>query len=1423
MSVTTTGAGAAAAWNSSRWAFGTVAPAAAAMTCVDHPNHAGPGTFTETMTITAPAAAGTYNLYLYAYNGDACASGQSALFTRANALDNVAPTVTINQAVGQVDPTNGATINFTVVFSEPVVGFATGDVTLSGTAGATTGTVTGGPTTYNVAVTGMTGSGTVIATIGAGVATDPAGNPNAASTSADNTVTRDVTAPTVTINQAVGQPDPTNTSPILFTVVFSEPVTGFITGDVTVGGTSGGAKTGTVSGGPTTYTVSVTGMTTSGTVVATIAANRATDLVGNANTASTSTDNTVTWDVTGPTVTINQAVGQPDPANTSPILFTVVFNEPAVGFATGDVTIGGTSGGVKIGTVSGGPTTFTVSVTGMTTPGTVTATIAAGVATDGVGNLNSASTSADNTVTWDNVAPTVTINQAVGQVDPTNGATINFTVVFSEPVVGFATGDVTLSGTAGATTGTVTGGPTTYNVAVTGMTGSGTVIATIGAGVATDPAGNPNAASTSADNTVTRDVTAPTVTINQAVGQPDPTNTSPILFTVVFSEPVTGFITGDVTVGGTSGGAKTGTVSGGPTTYTVSVTGMTTSGTVVATIAANRATDLVGNANTASTSTDNTVTWDVTGPTVTINQAVGQPDPANTSPILFTVVFNEPAVGFATGDVTIGGTSGGVKIGTVSGGPTTFTVSVTGMTTPGTVTATIAAGVATDGVGNLNSASTSADNTVTWDNVAPTVTINQAVGQVDPTNGATINFTVVFSEPVVGFATGDVTLSGTAGATTGTVTGGPTTYNVAVTGMTGSGTVIATIGAGVATDPAGNPNAASTSADNTVTRDVTAPVATIDLQAGSDTGVSNSDDITNAASLIFNVTFSESVAGLAANDFSNVGTAIGCTVVAPVGAGAAYTVTLNGCGQGTVILQLRVSAVTDAVGNPNAVTDGPTVTIDRTAPTVTINQAVGQADPTNASPINFTAAFSEPVAGFTTGDVALSGTAGATTGTVSGGPATYNVAVTGMTISGTVIANIAAAVATDIAGNANTAATFADHTVTWDNVAPTVTINQAVGQVDPTNTSPITFTVVFSEPVVGFVTGDVTVGGTSGGAKTGTVSGGPTTYAVTVTGMTTPGTVIASLAAGVATDAAGNGNIASTSADNTVSWDATPPTVTIDQAVGQADPTNASPILFTVVFGEPVVGFATGDVTFGGTAGGAKVGTVSGGPTTYTVSVTGMTTSGTVIASIGAGVATDPTGNPNVASTSTDNTVTWNRATHLAFQQQPTDTSYGSTITPAVTVRILDASGLVVTESSASVTLVLAPAGPTLGGTLTVAAVNGVATFSGLSVDQIGTYTLNASSVGLTGATSASFKILPAALTITATDRTKTYGAVVTFAGTEFSVSGLLNADTVTSVTLTSPGAPAAPPWPAAPIRSPPRRRSGPACPTTRSPTSPAP
>src|SRR5205823_3328456 len=126
----------------------------------------------------------------------------------------------------------------------------------------------------------------------------------------------------------------------------------------------------------------------------------------------------------------------------------------------------------------------------------------------------------------------------------------------------------------------------------------------------------------------------------------------------------------------------------------------------------------------------------------------------------------------------------------------------------------------------------------------------------------------------------------------------------------------------------------------------------------------------------------------------------------------------------------------------------------------------------------------------------------------------------------------------DAAGNLSAQSSSASATTPAppDATPPAVTINQAAGQADPTSSSPINFTAVFSEPVSGFSSAGVTLSGTAGGTKTAAVSGGPSTYNVAVSGMTTAGTVLASIAAGVASDAAGNGNTASTSTDNSVSF-----------------------------------------------------------------------------------------------------------------------------------------------------------------------------------------------------------------------------------------------------------------------------------------------
>ncbi|MCY2993192.1 MAG: hypothetical protein NTY19_35705 [Planctomycetota bacterium] len=126
--------------------------------------------------------------------------------------------------------------------------------------------------------------------------------------------------------------------------------------------------------------------------------------------------------------------------------------------------------------------------------------------------------------------------------------------------------------------------------------------------------------------------------------------------------------------------------------------------------------------------------------------------------------------------------------------------------------------VALDNVGHREAVPTTADAETTVDGTPPSVTINQAAGQADPASTAPVHFTVVFSEPVTGFTAADVLLSGTVlGALAATVTAvDMTTYDVAVSGLAGNGTVTAAVVAGAAVDVAGNLSQASTSQDDTV-------------------------------------------------------------------------------------------------------------------------------------------------------------------------------------------------------------------------------------------------------------------------------------------------------------------------------------------------------------------------------------------------------------------------------------------------------------------------------------------------------------------------------------------------------------------------------------------------------------------------------
>src|SRR6059058_4152657 len=161
--------------------------------------------------------------------------------------------------------------------------------------------------------------------------------------------------------------------------------------------------------------------------------------------------------------------------------------------------------------------------------------------------------------------------------------------------------------------------------------------------------------------------------------------------------------------------------------------------------------------------------------------------------------------------------------------------------------------------------------------------------------------------------------------------------------------------------------------------------------------------------------------------------------------------------------------------------------------------------------------------------------------------------------------------------------------------------------------------------------------------------------------------------------------------------------------------------------------------------------TLSGSATVSAVS--GLATFGDLsINTSGTGYTLTATATGLTGATSTPFGVTPGAATHLVFTVQPANATAGTTLTPAVQVAAQDAAGNTVPSFSGSVTVALGgtnPAGGTLAGTTTVAAVNGVASFATLSIDKSGSYWLTATApaTGLSGGTSNDFSIAAGAAT----------------------------------------------------------------------------
>ncbi len=408
------------------------------------------------------------------------------------------------------------------------------------------------------------------------------------------------------------------------------------------------------------------------------------------------------------------------PTNADTLIFRATFDESVQNVTAGDFSVSASTAGITgVNQISASIYDVTVSGGNLASfSGTVGLDLASGQdIQDLAGNaLPTSEPGTDETYLVDNIDPSIPTGLLPADISYTNDTT------------------PTLSWNASTDTGGSGLRTTdTYRVVVNGTpsrdyyTANTSYTPTLAEGVFTwhvyarDNAGNTSAWSSL--YTLNIDTTAPDVTINQASTQDDPTNSSPVIFTAVFDEPIndTTFTDTDVNVGGT---ATTGTVTvteifpNDGTTFSVSVV-VSSEGTVTATIPAGGVEDLAGNTNTISTSTDNSIVYDTTQPDVTINQASTQVDPATSSPIVFTAIFDEPIndTTFTDTDVTIGGTAttGTVTISEIAPNDgTTFSVSVV-VSGDGIVTATIPSGGIEDLAGNTNTISTSTDNQITFD------------------------------------------------------------------------------------------------------------------------------------------------------------------------------------------------------------------------------------------------------------------------------------------------------------------------------------------------------------------------------------------------------------------------------------------------------------------------------------------------------------------------------------------------------------------------------------------------------------------------------------------------------------------------------------------------------------------------------------
>jgi YVTN family beta-propeller protein len=760
------------------------------------------------------------------------------------------------------------------------------------------------------------------------------------------------TLPAVSIAPASSLLSATSTT---FTVQFDDAVTGIAADDFSLSGTSTGwAVTNVTANSASRYTVAVTQTNgTSGTLILSLRSGAASWTAGGGTAipSSTVSSSAVTVDQTAPTANFTTV-----PANflsSAASTFTLTFSEAISGLTASDFSNAGTAQNCVFAPASSTGTTINVSVSGCG-DGSLELRLAANSVTDAAGNTGptAAVTAASRFVDATPGAPVMSFTHSNGTL--TNSSTLTFTLTANEPITGLTASDISNVGTAQNCNISVTGTQPGRNFTVTVTNcGGGTVMLRLARDSVSDVAGNTGPTSSGVSvNTVVSTITGIGTSMYSVV-HPDGTKLYAVdegglvrVFNLANNTQIT-----TVGVGSTPRGITI--TPNGAAVYVANHSSNTVSkistatNTVIATISVSgnphglAATPdgtkiIVANHNGNSLSVINTAT-DAVATTISLGRAPWNVKVSPDSRFAYTSNVNNNTISVA--DLQSNTATTHINVGA---NPYELGINRSGT--------------------RVYSANYSSNS----------------VSIIDTTTNLVIHTLAGFSGPMgVEVSSDDQTVY-------------VNDYNANRVKWFNASTYALNAGAiatgsypwGMTMSPDGTRGFASNRSGSSVTvfsaaGEVQTTALTVDQAVPTATFSTVPAGPLSSAASIFTLTFSEAISGLVAGDFSNAGTAENCVFAPASSSGIVINVTVSGCGDGTLELQLAANSVTDAAGNigPATAVTAASRYVDGFPGIPTLSFSAQSNRASNATILIYTLTANEPVSGLTASDITNVGTA----------------------------------------------------------------------------------------------------------------------------------------------------------------------------------------------------------------------------------------------------------------------------------------------------------------------------------------------------------------------------------------------------------------------------------------------------------------